>query len=261
MPSFVSLSNSVLYAVCIAIGTDLGGCCTGLYCSFSLIWYGPPGRVPTPLKMSLYSFRMYSLVMGYLCVLPLSCMESVFHFMCGSTGSVVCCACFALVTSVGVVLCSETWGWSAVFVVFDVGVLYVHKFLEVCWNVVKACGHQICGNWTYPIAFAWILPSISGPVVLVTSKMVGNTLLSICRCRTHDPRLCTDCPPYALMCTLGLSSWPSHSWPSNCWALWAGRMLQPAPVSTSQSVWKTWDPLDCDTHRGLMCSVSLSWIW
>ena len=130
MPSFVSLSNSVLYVVCIAIGTNLGGCCTGLYCSFSLIWYGPPGRVPTPLKMSLYSFRMYSLVMGNLCVLPLSCMESVFHFMCGSTGSVVCCACFALVISVGVVLCSGTWGWNAVFVVFDVGVLYVHKFLE-----------------------------------------------------------------------------------------------------------------------------------
>ena len=203
---------------------------------------------------------MYSLVMGNLCVLPLSCMESVFHFMCGSTGSVVCCACFALVIPVGVVLCSETWGWNAVFVVFDVGVLYVHKFLEVCWNAVKACGHQICGNWMYPIAFAWILLSINGPVMLVTSKTVGNSLLSICRCRTHDPRLCTDCPPYALMCTLGLSSWPSHSWPSNCWALWAGRMLQPAPVSTSQSVWKTWDPLDCDTHRGLMCSVSLSWM-
>ena len=54
-----------------------------------------------------------------------------------------------------------------------------------------------------------------GPVVLVTSKMVGNTL-SICRYRTHDPRLCTDCPPYASMCTLGLSSWPSHSWPNSC---------------------------------------------
>ena len=110
LPSFVSLSNSVLYAICIATGTDLGGCCTGLYCSFSLISYGPPGRVPTPLKMSLYSFRMYSLVMGNLCVLPLSCMESVFHFMCGSTGSVVCCACLALFISVGVVLCSGTWG-------------------------------------------------------------------------------------------------------------------------------------------------------
>ena len=37
-------------------------------------------------------------------------MESVFHFMSGSTGSVVCCTCFALVTSVGLVLCNETWG-------------------------------------------------------------------------------------------------------------------------------------------------------
>ena len=126
---------------------------------------------------------------------------------------------------------------------------------------VKACGHWICGNWMYPFAFAWVLPSITGPVMLVTSKMVGNALLLICRCRTHDPRLCRDCPPYASMCTLGLSSWPSHSWPNSCWALWAGRMLQPAPVSTSQSVWKTWDPLDFATHRGLICSVSLPWIW
>ena len=86
------------------------------------------------------------------------------------------------------------------------GVLCVHNFLEVSGNAVKACGRRICGNWTYPIAFAWILPSIIGPVMLVTSKTVGNTLLSICRCRTHDPRLCTDCPPYASMCTLGLSS-------------------------------------------------------
>ena len=45
------------------------------------------------------------------------------------------------------------------------------------------------------------------------------------------------------------------------WALWAGRMLQPAQVSTSQLVCETGGPLDCDTHRGLMCSVSLSWIW
>ena len=66
MPSFVSLSNSALYVVCIAIGTDLGGCWTGLYCSFSLMWYGPPGRVPTPLKTSWYSFRRYSLVIGNL---------------------------------------------------------------------------------------------------------------------------------------------------------------------------------------------------
>ena len=44
-------------------------------------------------------------------------MESVFHFMCGSTGSVVCCACFAFVISVGLVLCKETW---------------VYVFVEIC---------------------------------------------------------------------------------------------------------------------------------
>ena len=30
MPSLVSVSNSAFYAGCMAMGTDLGGCCTGL---------------------------------------------------------------------------------------------------------------------------------------------------------------------------------------------------------------------------------------
>ena len=45
-------------------GTDLGGFQTDLWCFFSLIWYSSPGNVPIPLKISLYSFRMYSLVIG-----------------------------------------------------------------------------------------------------------------------------------------------------------------------------------------------------
>ena len=99
--------------------------------------------------------------MGSLCVLPLSCMESVFRFMCGNTGSAVCCVCFICVVSIDLVLCRETWGWvfleicvGLYSVVFGVGVLCVHKFLEAPGNAVKVCGHQICGNWTYPIAFA-----------------------------------------------------------------------------------------------------------
>ena len=77
--------------------------------------------------------------------------------------------------------------------------------------MVKACGHLIFWNWTYPIAFACALPSMIGPVVLVTSNMVGNALLSTCRCKKHDPRLCTDCPLYASICTLGGSIVLSHS--------------------------------------------------
>ena len=126
---------------------------------------------------------------------------------------------------------------------------------------LKYVATRSVGNWMYPIALAWVLPSITGPVMLVASKTVGNALLSMCRCKTHDPRLCTDCPPYASMCIWGWSSWSSHSWPNNCWALWTGRMLQPAPVSTSQSVWRIWEPWDCATHKGLICSVSLSWMW
>ena len=117
------------------------------------------------------------------------------------------------------------------------------------------------GTGRTPLPLHESLPSITGPVMLVTSKMVGNALLLMCRCKTHDPRWCTDCPLYASMCTLGWSSWSSHSWPNNCRALWAGRMLQPAPLSTLQSVWRIWDPWDCATHKGLMCSVSLPWTW
>ena len=115
--------------------------------------------------------------------------------MLGSTGSVVWCVCFVLVISFCVALCTGTRILGAVSAVLVFGVLCVHHFVEVCSNVFRVCGCRICGNWMYPIAFAWTLPSIIGPGVLVTLKTVGNTLLSMCRCKTHDPRLCTDCPP------------------------------------------------------------------
>ena len=41
---------------------------------------------------------------------------------------------------------------------------------------------------------------------------------------------------------------------------WTGRMLLPAPVLTLQSVWRIWEPWDCATHKGLICSVSFPWI-
>ena len=71
--------------------------------------------------------------MGSLCVLPLSSMESAFHFICGSTGSVVCFNCFACVAFVDLF-----WG-----AVSDVGVLIVQSFLQVVGNVIEACGCQI----------------------------------------------------------------------------------------------------------------------
>ena len=71
--------------------------------------------------------------MGSLCVVPLSSMESVFHFICGSTGSVVCFDFYTYVAFVDLF-----WG-----AVSDVGVLIVQSFLKVVGNVIKACGHQI----------------------------------------------------------------------------------------------------------------------
>ena len=115
--------------------------------------------------------------------------------MLGRTGSVVLCDCSVSVISFFVVLCTGTQIFCIVSAVLVFGVLVVHRFVEACSNMLKVCGCQICGNWMYPIAFACTLPSIIGPGMLVTLKTVGNTLLSMCRCRTHDPRLYIDCPP------------------------------------------------------------------
>ena len=89
IPSLVSLSSSALYASCMATGTDLGGMLNWsvLFLQSNVVW--APGNVPIPLKTSLYSFNMYSFVMGSLCTLPFSSMESSFHLILGITGSSV----------------------------------------------------------------------------------------------------------------------------------------------------------------------------
>ena len=156
--------------------------------------------------------------MGSLCIFPLSSMESVFHFICGITGSVVYLDCFTCVDLVDSFWCTctldvvpiESMGGRSV-VVSGADVLIVQIFIEVFGYMVKVCGHLIFGNSTYSIAFACALPSIISPVVLVTSNTVRNALLSTCRCKTHEPRLYTDCPPYASICTLGGSRVFSHS--------------------------------------------------
>ena len=58
--------------------------------------------------------------MGNLCILPLSSVESVFHFICGSIGSVVCFNCFTCVAF-------ENLFWGAVS---GVGVLIIQRFLK-----------------------------------------------------------------------------------------------------------------------------------
>ena len=53
---------------------------------------------------------MQSLTMGSLYIFPLSSMESVFYFICGTTGSVVCLNCFACVALVDSLLNTCTLG-------------------------------------------------------------------------------------------------------------------------------------------------------
>ena len=117
-------------------------------------------------------------------------MESVFHFILGMTGSSVCLDCFAWVALVDSLLCTCTLSVEFVggvsFAVSGMCVLSVQIFFKVVEHV-KIWGHLILGNSTYPIAFDCVLPSMIGPVMLVTSNMAGNALLLICRCKTHDP--------------------------------------------------------------------------
>ena len=94
-------------------------------------------------------------------------MESVFHFICGTTGSVVCLDCFACVALVDSFLCTCTLGVAPIesvggkpVIVSGAHVLIVQIFLEVVGYVVKVCGCLIFGNLTYPIAFACALPSM-----------------------------------------------------------------------------------------------------
>ena len=110
MPSFSSLVNSDLYVDFMATWTELGGCCIGLYCSFSLMCYGPPGRVPTPLKEVFLQHLVFGDGVVFFVFSPLSSMESVFHFICGTTGSIVCLDCFACVTLIDSFLCMCTLG-------------------------------------------------------------------------------------------------------------------------------------------------------
>ena len=49
-------------------------------------------------------------MMGSLWILPLNSMGSVFHFICGTTGSAVCLDCFAWVAVVDSLLCTCTLG-------------------------------------------------------------------------------------------------------------------------------------------------------
>ena len=121
-------------------------------------------------------------------------MGSVFHFICGITGSEVCFNCFACVAMVDSLLCTCTLGvvpieslCEKLGAVSGTSFLSVHIFLEVVGYVVKVCGSLIFGNSIYPIAYACALPSMIGPTMLVTSKMVENSLLLICWCKIHEP--------------------------------------------------------------------------
>ena len=110
-------------------------------------------------------------------------MEFVFHFICSTTGSVVCLDCFTCVALVDSFLCTCTLGVVPVesvggklIVVSGTNFLIVQIFLEVVGYVMKVCGHLIFGNLTYPIVFACALPSMISPVMLVTLNTVGNAL-------------------------------------------------------------------------------------
>ena len=89
------------------------------------MWYGPPGRVPTPLKTSAYSCSIYSLVVGKGWVLPFFVTELLHQETCADLGPCVVLD-FALVAA----LCSSWTVWSVVGVVLR---------LSVDWAVFSDC--------------------------------------------------------------------------------------------------------------------------
>ena len=70
MPACVSRKSSSLEALCSWAGICRGGCCTGETSGLVPIWYEGPGKQPTPVKTSWYSFGRYSFVTGKWCGLP-----------------------------------------------------------------------------------------------------------------------------------------------------------------------------------------------
>ena len=81
------------------------------------MWYGPPGRVQTPLKTSAYSCNMYSFVAGKGWVLPFIVIELLHHETCADLGS-----CAVLVLALVAALCSSWAVWSASGVVLRLSV-------------------------------------------------------------------------------------------------------------------------------------------
>ena len=53
------------------------------------MWYGSPGRVPTPLKTSAYLCNMYSFVVGEGWVLPFIVIELLHQETCSDLGSTI----------------------------------------------------------------------------------------------------------------------------------------------------------------------------
>ena len=66
------------------------------------MWYGSPGRVPTPLKTSAYSCNMYSFVVGKGWVLPFIVIELLCQDTCADLGS-----CAVLALALVATLCSS----------------------------------------------------------------------------------------------------------------------------------------------------------
>ena len=148
--------------------------------------------------------------MGSLCVFPLSSMESVFQFylwyywFC-SLFRLLCLCGLGWLTFVYMYLgCGAHWvcEWKAGGSLWCkcLDCAYLFWTSGVCDESMWQLNLTVIKVSTYPIAFACVLSSMISSGVLVTSYMVGNALLSICRCKTHEPRLCTDIPYEEIWC-------------------------------------------------------------
>ena len=109
----------------------------------------------------------------------------------------------------------------------------------------------------YPIVFACTLPIRRQSSVFVTWHRALKVLLFTCRKIVIDPNTCAALPPNAFILTVsGLRV--SHSCLQSFFACLRPITLQPAPVSTSQSICSISESFDLDIYTGRMCSEFLS---
>ena len=149
------------------------------------MWYGPPGSVMTPLKISLYYFNMYSFVIGSLCTLPFSSMDSGFHLTLGTTGSSVCFDCFSSMALLDSLLWASCPCLSFGLSIFS-GLLACPPYSSICTlSRLRHSSHSLLNS-----SLTWWTGRMLHPAPVSISHFVCCITESL-DCATHSGLMCS----------------------------------------------------------------------